>query len=501
MTERPLDTRPLDSELLEPQRNEQLRLVDWRFLLRRREPPRVIDLSPGRDSDALRLVSTPAGPAEADLVLAGFPTTPSLRLVRDALAPGGEVVCRWWAPRLAGPKRAKRRLRRAGFVDVRVYWPGPRPNRPPQFWLPLESREAVAHLLAKRPAKSAAGSGLRRLWSWAARFGYLAPVYVIARLPEGREEDIGGEHSPLLLTGGHRSINKVVGLEFEPGSLRPSAATKFARVEEAEAGLEREAAVLARLAEERPGVEGIPVLHERLRRWGRAGVAEGAIEGDSMLDRLTAKSFPEMARRVTDLLIELAGDREGAVGERTTLDEHLEFFEAHFGPALDETQLAALRSAVDAAAKLPVICEHRDCSPWNIVLAARDRPALLDWESAEPHGVPGLDLLYFLANAVFVLEKALEAGTTRAAYRRLLDPRTPYGAVAAAETARYCEALGLEPELIPALRRLCWMVHCRSDHEHLRLAAAGEPALEELRKAPFLGLLLEELEELDRAPA
>lgn len=497
MTERPLDSRPLDSELLEPERNEQLRQVDWRFLLRRQEPPRVIDLAPGRDSDALRLVSQPAGPGEADLVLAGFPTRSSLRLVRDALSPGGEVVCRWWSPRLAGPRRAKRQLQRAGFVDVRIYWPGPQPSRLPQFWLPLDSREAVTHMLAKRPAKSATDTGLRRIWGWAARFGALAPVYVIARLPGGGEEGADGDRSPMLLTGGHRSINKVVGLEFVPGSPRPPAATKFARVPEAEVGLEREAEVLAHLAEARPEVEGVPGFRGRLRRSGRGGVAEGAIDGDSMLDRLTPKSFPEMARRVTELLLELAGEGAGDGAERTTIAEHLEFFEAHFGPVLDRDQCAALRADVEAVAGLPVVCEHRDCSPWNLVLAARDRPALLDWESAEPRGLPGLDLVYFLANAAFVLDKALEDGSTRDSYRRLLDPSTPYGAVAAAETARYCEALGIDPDLLPALRRLCWMVHCRSDHEHLRLAAAGEPAVEDLRQAPFLGLLLEELE---RAP-
>ena len=499
MAEHPFDARRSDSELLEPQRNEQLRRVDWRFLLRSQEPPRLIDLAPGRDSEALRLVSRQAGPGEADLVLLGFPSRALLRLARDAAAPGGEVVCRWWVPRIAGPPRARRRLRKAGFEDVRTYWPGPQPNRLPQFWLPLGSREATVHLLSRRPARSLGGAALRRLWGWAARFGCLAPVYVFARLPGGEvEEGSDDGRSPMLLTGGHRSINKVVALEFGPGRMRPRTATKFARVPEAEAGVGREAAVLDRLAEERPGVEGIPKLQKRLQRSGRLGVVEGAVQGDQMLDRLTPKSFPEMARRVTDLLLELAGDRPPGRGARTTIDEHLEFFERHFGPALEAGQLAALRTAAEATAGLPVVCEHRDCSPWNLVLADRDRPVLLDWESAEPEGMPGLDLVYFLANAAFVLEKALEEQTTRASYRRLLDPATPYGAVAAAEAARYCEALDLDPKLLPALRLLCWMVHCRSDYEHLRLAAAGEPAPADLREAPFLGLLLEELQRAAR---
>jgi Phosphotransferase enzyme family len=493
MAEGPLERRPRDADLPEERRNDLLRRVDWRFLLRCPDPPRVIDLAPGWDSEALRLVSGPAGPGEADVALVGFPGRSSLRAARNALAPGGEVVCRWRTPRLAGVQRAKRRLARAGFVDARPYWAGPQPDRLPQFWLHLDSPEATNHMLTARPARSLAGSVLRRLWHRLARIGSLSPVYVIARLP-GRDDGGVGERPPILLTGGRRSVNKVVALSFAPGRAKPREAVKFARIAEAEAGLEREGAVLARLARERPVVEGIPVFHGRLARCGRLGIAEGAMQGDSMLDRLTPKSFAEMARRVGGLLIELAGGSDRDPRSRTTVGEHLSFFSDEFGPLVGESGLAVLQAASEVVAGLPVVCEHRDCSPWNLVLADRDRPALLDWESAEPDGLPGLDLVYFLANAAFVLDGAIEGGTTRESYRRLLDPATPYGAVAAAVTARYGEALGLDPEAMPALRLICWMVHCRSDHEHLRLEAAREPTPDELARAPFLGLLLEELE-------
>ena len=118
---------------------------------------------------------------------------------------------------------------------------------------------------------------------------------------------------------------------------------------------------------------------------------------------------------------------------------------------------------------------------------------LLDWESAEPEGLPGPDLVYFLANCAFVLDEALESGTTRESYARLLDPATPHGRVAARAIGEYRDALGISEDDFRRLRLLTWVVHSRSDYRHLELESRGEPSAEALRGSTFLGLVEEEL--------
>jgi glycosyltransferase involved in cell wall biosynthesis len=462
--------------LPESRRNAVLRREDWRFLL------------PGEEE-----------PASEQLTIAGFPTAGVTRAALDSLAPGGELVCSWRWPRIGAAVRARRRLEATGLVDVRVYWAGPLPHRLPQFWLPLGSAGAERHLLASRPARSLAGRALRMAWRLAARMGLLAPLYVLARVPgAGREDEIPvpAGSSLLLLTGGHRSINKVVGLAIPAGGGPPTMAIKFARVAEAEPGLEREAMVLRRLNEERPGLGGVPKLRGSWRRGGRLAVGEDAVEGDSLLAILTPGNFADLAQRVTDLLIELAqGEARPATDWRERLVEFpLDRFERSYGAAAAPQALAGARRLLAGLGDLASACEHRDCSPWNVVLGRNDEPVLLDWESSEPDGLPGLDLVYFLANCAFVLDRAIESGSTRESYSSLLDPTTANGRVAAAAMDRYSTALGIGLDDFRRLRLLCWIVHSRSDYLHLQLETAGAaPASEQLSEGVFLGLVEEEL--------
>lgn len=423
------------------------------------------------------------------------------------LLPDAELLAHWRLPRPGGARRARRRFEEAGYGDVRVYWAGPLPHRLPQFWLPVESPEAVEYLLAtRRPV-----APLRWLWRLVHKVGLLAPLYVVGRRADSETEDVPLPPSAplLLLTTGHRSINKAVGLAFEPGTDKPTLAAKFARVPEAEPGLEREASVLHRLGEERPNLLGVPLLRGEGRRAGRLAVVQDAVEGESLLDLLRPENFEAMAMRVTRVLVDLAetngqihhtaidppigGELQVRDSDRRLVDQSLDWFEQGFGPAIDAALLDKARILLADLGDLPPVPEHRDCSPWNILITPSGDPVLLDWESAEPDGLPAMDVVYFLANCAFVLDRALESGRTRESYARLLDPTTPSGRIAVRAIDEYTAALGISPDDFRRLRLLCWIVHSRSDYRHLQLESPGEPSPEALRRSTFLGLVEEEL--------
>jgi hypothetical protein len=497
---------PAAESLPEAELNDLLRRADWRFLLRVTGPPHVANLTGGRDSRAIDLIAAAGDPpaGAADVAAIGYPTRLALTSALDAVRPGGEIACVWRVPRPLAASRAAARLRRAGLADVRVLWAGPVPHRAPQFWLSLDSPEALSHLLGQRPPRSALQAALRPLWRVCARAGLLAPLCAIGRVPGGEGEPSRDEieaafpaaGGQLLLTGGHRSINKVVGLPFATGAGEPPAVAKFSRVPAADAALEREAAALRAIERDRPSVSGVPRLLAEGKRAGRHALAESAVHGQPLIAALSPESFDELATLVGDWLADLAGGERRPRSEwwPRLVGEPLAVFERNFGDVVPADSLAALRRLLGEIGDLPEACEHRDCSPWNVVLDERGAPGLLDWESAEPHGLPGLDLAYFLANCAFVLDGALDSGRTRESYARLLDPATPYGEVAAQRAAQYCDRLGLASDDFTRLRLLAWVAHSRSDYTHLEMAAAGPPSHEALRGAMFLGLVEAELE-------
>jgi len=484
----------------EPRLNELLRAIDWRFLLRRSGRPTVAVLSAPDDvSEALALAADPAGPepGAADLAVVGFPTRRRLRAARAALRPGGDVVCVWRRPRPAGVHRARAALRRAGFKPASFHWPGPHPYRQAEFWLPLDSPDAIAYMLAQRPPPSVALKALRALWLFSARIGALAPMCGIARLPappgaepdpDGIERALGEGRSLLLLTEGTKSRHKVLCFNFADGP-EPAVAVKCSRIAAADRSLEEEARALSDFAELHPDLDLAPRVRAEGERVGRRAIAESVIPGRLPDSPLTQADFAALAPRVTRRLLELVDSSPQPSSEwsRRLVAEPLERFERLHGESSAPGTAERAAELLSDLPDLPLAWQHGDLAVWNMHVDRSGAIRFFDWTDSDPRTLPGLDLAYFLATSAFMIDR-IEMSEPRAvleSHEPLLDPATPRGAVGASCVSEYCEGLDLDPALFALLRLRAWIV---------KAGVEQDPAAES-----FARLVAAEVRHLDRS--
>jgi aminoglycoside phosphotransferase (APT) family kinase protein len=91
----------------------------------------------------------------------------------------------------------------------------------------------------------------------------------------------------------------------------------------------------------------------------------------------------------------------------------------------------------------PIVWQHRDFTPWNLLRNGKGRLSVLDWEGAQP-GPALCDLLHFvshwdeLAAGAVAPEERLRAFSMGAAASRR-------------EVTRYCERLGIDLRFIPLM--------------------------------------------------
>lgn len=487
-----------------------LRRVDWRFLLGAARCDRVA--AAGADSELEAGIALAFGPVTRlhdsdpdaqDLVVLADPSARVVERAYRSLRPGGTCYIEWRRPRLGGRRRTAA-VRRAGFRDLETLWAWPPPRRhPPRFWLPVDAPRAIRYFLDHRPRPRTASARAtarvaRSLWYGARATHLLAPLVVLARKPpvagagslatalRDRWETSGLGVAPaaldvVLLTGGESRLNKVVALAFPTGADAPALALKFARVTEAERGLSREATGLRLVAGHRSTGQ-VPTLVFADRFGPAMVVAETPLTGEPLITKLSARTQLPIATQMVDVLAGFVRDQAARSAERVVMSA-LDEFTAAYGDAVGTPVLARVRARLAGLPDLPVVVEHRDCSPWNVLLAPNGEIVLLDWESSEPYGLPILDLVYFVANAAFVVDGTLRSGRERTTYARLLDAGERGTGSLATPVARYCDAVGLDAAVVPTLRALTWMVHARSEH------AAGQPA----ERSTFVALVEEEV--------
>jgi hypothetical protein len=260
-----------------------------------------------------------------------------------------------------------------------------------------------------------------------------------------------------------------VALTFNSGWSEPQIAVKLPRVEEAEAALEREASVLDAVHAERTR-PGIPRVVARATIAGRIALAESVVTGWPLLDMLRRDTHRRLCLKATDFLADLATEapqRRSTAWRENIAEGALQ--------ALSEPERQRASASFARLGPLPEVLEQRDCSPWNVLVQRDGTLALLDWESAEERGLPGLDLLYFLTYAALFVDGTMHTGGELASYRRILTPTTFTGGVYAECTAVYAERVGFDRSMLPPLRLLCWLVHARSAQLRAQTETMGAP--------------------------
>jgi Phosphotransferase enzyme family len=532
---------PAPGVIPEKVRNKQLRRVDWRFLLPSPHFQKTLCFGGKKLTKAIESISScvadpKSSPHDCDLAVAIDPNAKKLHSAWRGLTPGGYLYAEWYGPWPAGAPRIRRLIQSVGFEAIACYWAWPLPSRSKaRFWIDLGSRGALQHFLSTRPhprtwIRRAGSIVLRSCWRMALRVGVTLPICAVARKPvradpapsagsliavsrgagptfladlcqRWPEWNLGPTPARLswsLITAGESSGNKIVGLAFAEPESRPVMAVKMPRIPTSAQSLYREAANLRAVhAQHSGGVPGVPraLLCEEMQ--GVLVLAETALTGIPLLYALRRSTYQRYAMKVMDWLAALA--RSNSRSPRSEwwgriVAPVLRDFENQFGAVVDPVMLRESRDILSDLDDVPRVCEQRDFSPWNVLLGADGSLVILDWESAEIDGLAGLDAIYFLTFAGFFLDGAMESHRFRKSYRAMLDPATFSGRIASECMQFYAKQAGISPSLFHALRILTWMLHSRSDHQHIASHAGPRPLNpEKLRRSMCVQLWEDEI--------
>jgi Phosphotransferase enzyme family len=254
-----------------------------------------------------------------------------------------------------------------------------------------------------------------------------------------------------LVCGQSDDLGRVAFVLFPHGADRPRWIVKFARVPGYSEPFDREERAFAAVA----AAGGAAATH--------APRFEGRFEVDGLAASIESAA---VGRRLSSLL-RSTGSRSAKLRIVQAVAEWIvtlgtETRRTEVGPELDRLRDEVLPAWPDAPsdllaglAEVPLVLQHNDLGIWNLVGDASGFTAV-DWEDANPAGLPLWDLWYFLADALCLLDRG---GDSPEAFTRLFRGDAPGSAELFRWTRTAVEALAVPPETVGRLATLCWLHH------------------------------------------
>jgi Phosphotransferase enzyme family len=316
-----------------------------------------------------------------------------------------------------------------------------------------------------------------------------APVPAYVRdIAAAAGETVEGFRVALTAPGDYPSRKIVLAL-LAPGAQGPSYIVKLAHDAALNDRLENEAVALRAL--EAAGIADPATVPRGAffgHHAGHAVLGQTAIAGVPFRQATSATPDCPAARATVAWLTELgARTADRSVAEppqvAAALDRLLARFAQLYGPSGAERDALAEQIAAVAASRrsIPLVFQHGDPGTWNLLMTPDGRPAFLDWEAAELHGMPLWDLFYFARSVGVGVARASGTRGSLEAFSREFLPDGPMSRTLAQDAERYAVRIGLDPRLIGPLFLTCWM------HRAIKEAATLAP--ERLGQGRYVRLL------------
>lgn len=418
-----------------------------------------------------------------------------LRRVPALLHPDGRLYLEWSdrAARKAG-RVLLAELARSGYLDSRRLWLTPRRGEV-RAAVPAAFPDVSAYLVHHGLHRPAAPVGLldratRLLLREHARTHpthrtgivvgagseagpWRVPRFVAAVASEAGV-DLDGYRWGLSARGRYSSRKAVFILFREPGTA-PDHVVKLTRDPRLNPRLENEHRALAQLGRDRAMADGTyPEVTFFGYHGGLAILGQKALEGAAFEARsIASDGCPHgraAARWLADLAAATAERPAGSDGAGITeaLGRLLESYQRLYAPDPDEHAFLADQVAALGTAPIPAVFQHGDPGTWNLLVTPAGQVAFLDWEAADPHGMPLWDLFHFFRSYGQLASRRQGIRDPLDGFARQFLAHTPVSRLLAESVEAYVDRLRLPGDLAGPLLLTGWMHRALKEATRLR---------------------------------
>jgi hypothetical protein len=514
--------------------------ADWRFLLSSPKPDEVLSLSKSKLAEIIHRINTTTVTEKNqksggfDLVTISDPDDDDISYAMSVLKPGGACLLEWTTGVFYESNSIEARLKNAGFIIIDHFIPKPNPQKQiPKILIPFKSRGALQYVFNHSYSENESmlwriGFTLRRaLWGIAPGIFMNIPwlvgsslgklkIYTLAWKPGNSEDKENSrplkeklldmkalakrngdakvdELGILIISTGRHMLNKVILVVFNDESNAPLYIIKIPRIRTSELSLRNEAHTLNVLNSHDNPVHGIPKILFSNEELGYYAVGETVINGAPLADKLNLRNSEVLAKNVTEWLSELALKTAVTINEEWRKD-YLQYIGEEFKLHVSRFDKKHSIEKIFKSLEIPgLVCEHRDCAPWNIFISPDKDICMLDWESSRLRGIPGLDLIYFFTYMCIYLQKAWTTEEAFRCYKEMLNADTSVGRLFNECFTRYAKKIDLSPEYLPSLRIITWATHLSEVMKHESIVNEFESEIKHNTRDLYSTLLKYEL--------